>query len=122
MIRRLKQMHEDLKQQVAAGEITEEEAEQRMREVKEGLHERHDMPFGERPQRDDLRVRIMRELEARIHEARDRIHADLDAGLITEEEAERQMEDVHRELREGLMHRIHERPEGARKKCRPERH
>lgn len=92
---RMAEAQAEVEDLVAAGEITEEQAEERLQQVRREMHEKLQARFGPPPE--------LKEKLAAIHE---QVERELDAGLITEQEARKRLDAARRALHEHLLHEI----------------
>ena len=98
---RLRALHQKIEDQLAAGLITQPEAQDRLRRAKLELHEHLMSKRGTRWPVEEL-------IELRMHEVLDRVKADLAAGRITEAEAKRLLAAAKQELHESFQDRLHQ--------------
>ena len=89
----LHELHESVKADLEAGRITKRQAEKRIHAAAAKLHEMMD-------KHGQVRHEIPAAMRDRLHEIHDKISAALEAGLITESEAEDRIRAAKRELHE----------------------
>ncbi len=101
--RRLKNLHAEIEEDVAAGRLSPQEAEERLAKAKHEVHARLKKRWENRlhPAATDKRI------ESEIDRLREQIKEDLALGRITEDEAERRLDESRRDV---LLEWTHEGP------------
>jgi hypothetical protein len=102
-------IHAEIEEALANGEITEEEAQARLEQVKQRIHERLGRMHG---RRGHVPEEVMQRMKA-IH---DEIRAQLEAGEITEAEARQRLQQARQALHEEFMSQQGDEPRRERRR------
>ncbi|MHC4347866.1 MAG: hypothetical protein ACYS15_04980, partial [Planctomycetota bacterium] len=110
---RLREMQKQIEDDLAAGRITEKQAQERHERIRARLLQRIEENEGRRHE-------MAKAIAERLDAIGDEIHRDLDAGVITEDEARermhRAMQEIHRRMEDRLRGRRPALPPDVRKK------